>query len=68
MDGSRAIDKLQPGAGGLSTEEAELRLQQYGLDRLPEGKRRSLLARAVAQINNLLIYVLLGATEPGDAG
>lgn len=61
VDGTRAIDELQSGAGGLSTEEAELRLQQYGLNRLPEGKRRSLLARAVAQINNLLIYVLLGA-------
>jgi magnesium-transporting ATPase (P-type) len=46
---------------GLDAAEAAKRLQTYGPNRLPEGKRRGPLMRFLSQFNNVLIYVLLGA-------
>src|SRR5262245_44208552 len=46
---------------GLSLSEASARLQKYGPNRLPEGKKRSLFARFFAHFNNVLVYVLLAA-------
>ena len=46
---------------GLSDEEASERLAQFGPNRLPPPKVRGPLIRFLAQFNNLLIYVLLGA-------
>src|SRR5262245_49961550 len=46
---------------GLDAAEAASRLQQYGPNRLPEGKKRGPLLRFLSQLNNILIYVLLGA-------
>ncbi|HEX8797031.1 MAG TPA: cation-transporting P-type ATPase, partial [Terriglobales bacterium] len=46
---------------GLSLAEASARLQKYGPNRLPEGRKRSPFARFFAQFNNILIYVLLAA-------
>ncbi|MGC1518945.1 MAG: HAD-IC family P-type ATPase, partial [Azonexus sp.] len=46
---------------GLDTGEAQHRLQKYGPNRLPEGKTRGPFARFLAQFNNILVYVLLGA-------
>jgi magnesium-transporting ATPase (P-type) len=48
-------------ASGLTLAEAEARLQRYGSNRLPEGPRRGALRRFLAQFNNVLIHVLLGA-------
>ncbi len=48
-------------AKGLDTAEAAARLERYGPNRLPAGKRRGPLARLLAQFNNVLVYVLLGA-------
>src|SRR5215831_10698573 len=48
-------------AAGLDANEASQRLAQYGPNRLPEGKQRGPLMRFVAQLNNILVYVLLGA-------
>jgi len=48
-------------AKGLAPDEAAARLQKYGPNRLPEGRRRGTLSRLLAQFNNVLIYVLLGA-------
>src|SRR5262245_58837749 len=52
-----ATDSLK----GLDAAEASSRLHKYGPNRLPEGKRRGPLMRFVAQFNNVLVYVLLGA-------
>src|SRR5262245_2885937 len=51
---------------GLSLTEASTRLQKWGPNRLPEGKKRSTFARFFAHFNNVLIYVLLAAgfTKP----
>jgi len=49
------------GEKGLDAAEAAARLQKYGPNRLPEGKKRGPLMRFLAQFNNILVYVLLGA-------
>src|SRR5690554_3683881 len=46
---------------GLDSETVKQHLQQFGANRLPRPKGRSVLMRLFAQMNNLLIYVLLGA-------
>src|SRR6266478_5704155 len=46
---------------GLAANEAGKRLQKYGPNRLPEGKKRGPLMRFLSQFNNILVYVLLGA-------
>ena len=45
----------------LDAAEASRRLQKHGPNRLPEGKKRGPFARFLAQLNNILVYVLLGA-------
>ena len=52
-----ATDTMQ----GLDAAEATRRLQQYGPNRLPEGKKRGPLLRLLSQFNNILVYVLLAA-------
>ena len=46
---------------GLSLSDASARLQKYGANRLPKGRKRGPYARFFAQFNNILIYVLLAA-------
>jgi magnesium-transporting ATPase (P-type) len=46
---------------GLDATEASARLQKHGPNRLPEGKKRGPFMRFLAQFNNILVYVLLGA-------
>ena len=46
---------------GLNLPEASIRLQKYGLNRLPEGRKRGPFARFFGQFNNILVYVLLAA-------
>jgi calcium-translocating P-type ATPase len=46
---------------GLDAGEATTRLQKYGPNRLPEGKKRGPFMRFISQFNNILVYVLLGA-------
>src|SRR5215475_24076 len=49
------------GENGLDPAEAAVRLQKYGPNRLPEGRKRGPFARLLAQFNNILVYVLLAA-------
>jgi calcium-translocating P-type ATPase len=46
---------------GLTLSEASARLQKYGPNRLPEGKKRSPFARFFSHFNNVLVYVLIAA-------
>ncbi len=46
---------------GLSTEEAERRLEKYGPNQLPREEPESLFLRFVRQFNDVLIYVLMAA-------
>lgn len=47
---------------GLTSEEAARRLEQYGPNKLPEKKRKSLLSMFLAQLQDTMIYILLAAT------
>ena len=46
---------------GLAATEAGERLQRFGLNRLPEKQRQSLLIRFLKHFNDILIYVLMAA-------
>jgi P-type Ca2+ transporter type 2C len=48
-------------SNGLTGEQASSRLGEYGPNKLPEGKKRSVWMRLLAQFHNVLIYVLLAA-------
>ena len=48
-------------ATGLSKEEALIRLERHGRNELKGKPKKSLLALFLAQLQDLLIYVLLGA-------
>ncbi|HTO36343.1 MAG TPA: HAD-IC family P-type ATPase, partial [Flavobacterium sp.] len=47
---------------GLSEEEAQKRLNQYGHNKLQTHKRKSIFMMFVSQLQDALIYVLMGAT------
>jgi len=47
---------------GLDAGEAQTRLQKFGPNRLPEGKKSGPLKRFLSQLNNILVYVLLAAS------
>jgi Ca2+-transporting ATPase len=46
---------------GLSNEEAEKRLEQYGENKLKGKPKKKLISLFLAQLKDMLIYVLLGA-------
>ena len=56
------LEKLQTDQEkGLSSDEAEKRLQQFGPNELPEQNNRGPLMRFLVQFHNMLIYVLMAA-------
>ena len=60
-DEAETLRNLDASVDGLTAQEAVARLAQYGPNELPATARKSVLQRLLAQINNLLIYVLIGA-------
>ena len=59
---NETIERLKTNPiAGLESAEASRRLAEYGPNRLPEGRRRGPLMRFLAQVNNILVYVLLAA-------
>ncbi|MBW8192833.1 cation-transporting P-type ATPase [Neiella marina] len=61
QDANAVLTELDSGLNGLSCQQAEARLHQYGPNQLPETKPPSALLRFLQQFNNVLIYVLLAA-------
>src|SRR6476660_6190200 len=62
MSATEVVQRLATdGKNGLNAAEAARRLQKYGRNQLPEGKKSGPLARFLSQFNNILVYVLLGA-------
>lgn len=49
------------GQAGLDAPEAAHRLQTFGANRLPEGKKQGPFIRFLGQFNNILVFVLLAA-------
>lgn len=56
------FEELNSSETGLSYEEAKLRLQKYGLNKLPEAKRDSYFLIFLRQFQSPLIYILFGAS------
>ncbi|MFN4193295.1 MAG: cation-transporting P-type ATPase [Tabrizicola sp.] len=56
-----ALEAFEARAEGLTAAEAARRLAEHGPNRLPEIRARGPVIRFLAQFNNVLIYVLLGA-------
>src|SRR5215467_2293487 len=62
MSEAEVVTRLNTSAeNGLDLSDASARLQEYGANRLPECRKRTLLAKFFAHFNNVLIYVLLAA-------
>ncbi len=61
FDTNTVFQRVSSSMDGLSQQDAERRLQEYGVNRLRPAKKKGPLARFLAQFHNLLIYVLLGA-------
>ncbi len=55
------LNVLAAGRAGLSPQEVEKRLAEYGPNRLTPPKRRGPLLRFLLQFHNVLIYVLLAS-------
>ncbi len=55
------LSQLETGHDGLTATEAARRLERYGHNRLPPPQKRGALMRLLAQLNNLLIQVLIAA-------
>ncbi len=55
------LHDLEANSDGLTASEAEIRLTQYGPNALPVAGGKSAFRRLLAQFDNLLIYVLIGA-------
>ncbi len=61
MAAEMVFDELRSSPDGLNSIEAGNRLDRYGANRLPPARRRTAIARLGAQLNNVLIYVLVAA-------
>ena len=56
------LQKLQSAKDGLSSDEAQQRLEQYGVNLLKPRKRKDALALLLVQFGNPIILILLFAT------
>ncbi|NQZ54489.1 MAG: cation-transporting P-type ATPase [Piscirickettsiaceae bacterium] len=63
IEQDQVLKQLTSSLEGLTASEAAERLEQNGLNRLPEAKARSSVKRFFAQCHNVLIYVLLAAAS-----
>lgn len=58
---SDVVEKLATGDRGLTSEEATIRVSEFGKNELPEGKKLSVLSIFLSQFKSPLIYVLIAA-------
>ncbi|MEX6690691.1 HAD-IC family P-type ATPase [Danxiaibacter flavus] len=61
LPADEVLQKLQATAEGLSTEEVNRRQEEYGLNKIPQPKSKTLLGIFFRQFLNPLIYVLIAA-------
>ncbi|MDR3364927.1 MAG: cation-translocating P-type ATPase [Clostridiales Family XIII bacterium] len=57
-----ALALLETAADGLSAEEAGIRQRDFGPNAFAEGKKKSLFAMFLSQLNDPMIYILFAAT------
>ena len=74
--GDEVISEFDTPLGGLSSAEAEIRLEKYGENKLREPEKTSAFIRFLSQYHDPLNYLLIGAgllalathpDQPGDA-
>lgn len=58
---SDVLSELQTSENGLSADEAKLRLERDGANRLQEGKKKSLIRRFLEELADPMILVLIAA-------
>jgi calcium-translocating P-type ATPase len=61
LDPEEVLEALQTGSAGLDESQIEPRLARFGENRQRQVARRSWLRRLIAQFDNLLIQLLIGA-------
>ncbi|MCW9059965.1 MAG: cation-transporting P-type ATPase [Gammaproteobacteria bacterium] len=61
LAGDEVLDRLDATEHGLSSEQVQARLEEYGRNRLPAAERTGPLKRFLLQFHNVLIYVLIAA-------
>ncbi|PIP75033.1 MAG: ATPase [Candidatus Levybacteria bacterium CG_4_10_14_0_8_um_filter_35_23] len=59
---SEALKSLHSDRNGLTQEEAKVRIEKYGLNKLPDSKLDSLFLIFFRQFQNPLIYILFAAS------
>ncbi|WP_308557438.1 cation-translocating P-type ATPase [uncultured Sneathia sp.] len=60
LDKNKCLEELVTNENtGLTSDEAKLRLEKYGYNKLEEEKKKSILKLLFEQINDVMIYVLL---------
>ena len=57
----QALEAQQASAGGLTDQQARSRLEQYGPNKLSEGKKKSVLQIFLEQFKDLLVVILIVA-------
>ena len=62
MEVEQVFETLESSKKGISNSEAQKRLEQYGLNSLPQVAKKSAWIRFLLQFHNVLIYVLLAAS------
>lgn len=74
MESDEVLQYLESSVTGLTSNEAQKRLAEYGLNAIPEKQKHSLLAMLLGQFADFMIMVLLVAAlisglvgEPQDA-
>lgn len=56
---NESLEQLNTQKSGLSQEEAEKRIEQYGLNQIVESKKRSLLQKFADQFKDAMIIILI---------
>ena len=55
------LSELKSSENGLNAQEAASRLEQYGKNKLAEGKKTTLLQRFLSQLKDPMIIILIAA-------
>ena len=63
----QALEAQNASAEGLSAQEARRRAEQYGPNKLAEGKKVTLLQRFLKQISDPMLVILLVAAAVSGA-
>lgn len=61
LESDAVLDHVSSSTEGLSQQQVENRLQQFGPNRLRPARKEGPIIRFIKQFHNVLIYVLLGA-------